>query len=138
LEQSDAMLVARLKRQRILVKPDPVRLTAFIGEMAIREQIGSVDIMSDQVDHLIEVADLPNVSLRIVPRNIGYHPGLIGPFVLYEFDGLPPIVHLESSHATAFLHDADVVRDYRRQAKILAGRALSEDDTRDLFREVAR
>ncbi|MFT7871946.1 MULTISPECIES: helix-turn-helix domain-containing protein [Amycolatopsis] len=138
LAQADAMLVARLERQRILVKPEPVRLTAFLGEMAIREQIGSAEIMSDQMDHLTRVADLPNVSLRIVPRNIGYHPGLIGPFVLYEFGSLPPIVHLESSHATAFLHDEDVVRDYRRQAKILANRALSEDATRDLFREVAR
>jgi transcriptional regulator with XRE-family HTH domain len=138
LGQADAMLVARLERQRILVKPEPVRLTAFLGEMAIREQIGSADIMSDQIDHLTEVAGLRNVSLRIVPRNIGYHPGLIGPFVLYEFGSLPPIVHLESSHATAFLHDEDVVRDYRRQAKILANRALSEDATRDLFREVAR
>ena len=49
------MLVARLNRQRILVKPEPVRLTAFIGEMAIREEIGSADIMSDQIDHLLEV-----------------------------------------------------------------------------------
>ncbi|MCR6484516.1 helix-turn-helix transcriptional regulator [Amycolatopsis sp. OK19-0408] len=138
MEQADAMLVARLNRQRILVKPEPVRLSAFIGEMAIREQIGSADIMSDQVDHLLEVAALANVSLRIVPGNIGYHPGLIGPFVLYEFAGLPPIVHLESSHATAFLHDARVVGDYRRQAKILAGKALSEDDTRSKLREVAR
>ena len=138
LERADAMLVARLDRQRILVKPEPVRLTAFLGEMAIREQIGSADIMSDQIDHLIEVAELRNVSLRIVPRNIGYHPGLIGPFVVYEFGNLPAIVHLESSHATAFLHDADVVRDYRRQAKILAGKALSEDDTRAMLREVAR
>jgi len=138
LEQADAMLVARLNRQRILVKPEPVRLTAFIGEMAVREEIGSADIMSDQVDHLLEVAALANVSLRIVPGNIGYHPGLIGPFVLYEFADLPPIVHLESSHATAFLHDARVVGDYRRQAKILAGKALSEDDTRSKLREVAR
>ena len=65
---------------------------------------------------------LPNVSLRIVPANIGYHPGLIGPFVLYEFADLPPIVHLENSHATAFLHDADVVGNYRKQAKILVAR----------------
>ncbi len=138
LEQADAMLVARLDRQRILVKPEPVRLTAFLGEMAIREQIGSVDIMSDQIDHLIEMAGLRNVSLRIVPRNIGYHPGLVGPFVVYEFGTLPAIVHLESSHATAFLNDADVVRGYRRQAQVLAGKALSEDDTRALLREVAR
>jgi transcriptional regulator with XRE-family HTH domain len=138
LDQADTMLVARLNRQRILVKPDPVRLTAFIGEMAIREEIGSADIMSDQIDHLLEVAALPNVSLRIVPGNIGYHPGLIGPFVLYEFADLPPIVHLENSHATAFLHETDVVGKYRKQARLIAGTALSDDATRTLLREAAR
>ncbi|MGK3209053.1 helix-turn-helix domain-containing protein [Amycolatopsis sp. MEPSY49] len=138
LEQADAMLIARLKRQRILTRADPVRFAALVGEVAIRERIGSADIMSDQVDHLLAMMALPNVSLRIVPANIGYHPGLIGSFILYEFVGLPPIVHLENSHATAFLHEDDVVGRYRKQAKMLAGKALSEGDTRDLLREVAR
>jgi hypothetical protein len=138
LEQADAMLIVRLNRQRILAKPDPARLTALIGEVAVREEIGSSDIMADQIDHLLEMMALPNVSLRIVPTNIGYHPGLIGSFILYEFADLPPIVHLENSHATAFLHEADVVSRYRKQAKILASKALTEDATRALLREVAR
>lgn len=138
LEQADTMLIARLNRQSILSARDPVRLAAFVGEVAIREEIGSADIMSDQVDHLLEMMALPNVSLRIVRANIGYHPGLVGSFVLYEFAALPPIVHLENSHATAFLHEADVVGQYRKQARLLAGKALSEDDTRALLREVAR
>ena len=138
LSQADARLVARLNRQRILAKPDPVRLVALVGEMAIREAIDSAEVMSDQMDHLLAMMELPNISLRIVPTNIGYHPGLIGSFILYEFADLPPIVHLENSHATAFLHEDDVVGSYRKQAKILAGKALSEDDTRGLLREVAR
>ncbi|MET8994414.1 helix-turn-helix transcriptional regulator [Amycolatopsis sp. NPDC004169] len=138
LEQADSMLVVRLNRQRILTRPDPVRLTALIGEIAIRDEIGSPDIMSDQVDHLLQMMALPNISLRIVPANIGYHPGLIGSFILYEFPGLPAIVHLENSHATAFLHEAEVVGDYAKQAKILSRKALGEDDTRALLREVAR
>ncbi|MEU0795584.1 helix-turn-helix transcriptional regulator [Amycolatopsis sp. NPDC005961] len=138
LAQADAMLVVRLDRQRILTKADPVRLTALIGEVAIREEIGSPDIMSDQIDHLLEMMALPNVSVRIVPANIGYHPGLIGSFILYEFADLPPIVHLESSHATAFLHEDGAVGNYRRQAKILTGKALSEDGTRSMLREAAR
>jgi len=138
LEQADAMLIARMNRQRVLAKADPVRLTALIGEVAIREEIGSADIMSDQIDHLLETMALPNVSLRIVPANIGYHPGLIGSFILYEFADLPPIVHLENSHATAFLHESDVVGSYRKQARILAGTALSDDATRAMLREAAR
>lgn len=138
LAQADARLVARLNRQRVLTRTDPVRLIALVGEIAIREEIGGPDVMSDQVDHLLAMMERPNISLRIVPANIGYHRGLMGSFILYEFASLPPIVHLENSHATAFLHEDGVVRSYRKQAKILAGKALSEDDTRTRLREVAR
>lgn len=138
LLQADSRLVTRLNRQRILAGPDPVRLTALVGEVAIREEIGSAEVMSDQMDHLLAMMDLPNISLRIVPANIGFHRGLIGSFIVYEFADLSPIVHLESAHATAFLHEDDVVGDYRKQVKILVGKALSEDDTRAMLREVAR
>jgi transcriptional regulator with XRE-family HTH domain len=138
LQQADSMLVARLNRQRILTKADPVRLVAIVGENAIHEQVGGSDVMSDQIDHLLEVMERPNISLRIVPANIGYHPGLLGSCILYEFAALPPIVHLESSHATAFLLDEEVVRRYRQQAKLLGGKALTEDATRALLREAAR
>ncbi|MGW5723443.1 helix-turn-helix domain-containing protein [Amycolatopsis sp. NPDC003865] len=138
LLQADSRLVTRLNRQRILSRPDPVRLTALVGELAIREEIGSAEVMSDQMDHLLMMMDQPNISLRIVPANIGFHRGLIGSFIVYEFADLPPIVHLENAHATAFLHEDDVVGNYRKQVKVLAGKALSEDDTRGLLREVAR
>jgi transcriptional regulator with XRE-family HTH domain len=138
LQEADLRLVARLARQRILTKADPVRLTAIVGEAAIREEIGGPDIMSDQMDHLLGVADLANVAIRMLPGNIGYHPGLYGPFVLYDFGDMPSIVHLEHSEATAFLHETDVVGKYRRQAKILSDKALTEDATRTFLREVAR
>ncbi|SEF35434.1 Helix-turn-helix domain-containing protein [Amycolatopsis pretoriensis] len=138
LAQADIHLVTRLARQRILTKPDPVKLTAIVGEAAIRDEIGGEDVMSDQMDHLLGIADFTNVTLRVLPAKIGYHPGLYGPFVLYEFGDLPTIVHLEHSEATAFLHEVDVVGKYRKQAKLLEGKAMTEDATRALLREVAR
>jgi transcriptional regulator with XRE-family HTH domain len=138
LEQADIHLVTRLARQRILTKPNPVKLTAIIGEVAIRDEIGTADVMSDQIDHLLDMADLANVTLRVLPANIGYHPGLYGPFVIYEFGDLPTIVHLEHSEATAFLHEVDVVGKYRKQAKLLGNKTLTEEATRALLREVTR
>jgi transcriptional regulator with XRE-family HTH domain len=138
LEQADIHLVTRLARQRMLTKPNPVKLTAIIGEVAIRDEIGTADVMSDQIDHLLDMADLANVTLRVLPANIGYHPGLYGPFVIYEFGDLPTIVHLEHSEATAFLHEVDVVGKYRKQAKLLGNKTLTEEATRALLREVTR
>lgn len=138
LEQADRRLVARLGRQRILHGRDPVRLIAIIDEAVVRREIGGQDTMSDQIDHLLQMADLANVTLRIVPGDVGYHPGLAGSFVLYEFADLSPIVYLEHHHASSFLHDDEGVGRYRALAKLVDQEALSEADTRALLREAAR
>ncbi|MFI5588568.1 helix-turn-helix domain-containing protein [Amycolatopsis sp. NPDC051758] len=137
-EEVDRRLVKRLHRQAILTKPEPVRLHAIIGEAAIRTRVGDEDTMSDQIDHLVEVVQQPNISLRIVPLDAGYHPGLIGPFIVYEFGALPAIVHLEHHHASGFLHEGDSGGTYLALARLITGKALGEDGSLALLREVSR
>jgi transcriptional regulator with XRE-family HTH domain len=138
LEEADTRLVIRLDRQKILYQRDPVQLTVFVAEGAIRELVGTEDIMSDQMDHLLNAVEQQNISLRIVPLNAGYHPGMLGPFSIYEFASVSPIVYLEHSFACAFLHDAEGVGRYRALAKLLADKALSEEASQELLREAAR
>ncbi|MFB9687613.1 helix-turn-helix domain-containing protein [Amycolatopsis plumensis] len=138
IEQADARIKVRLGRQQILTRPDPARLKAMIYETALREPVGGEDIMSDQFDHLLEMSRLPNVSLRIVRSGQGYHPGLLGSFLLYEYHDLPPVIFLEYHGGSAFLSDEHHVATHRRLGKLLSGIALSEEASRDLIAEVAR
>ncbi|RSM36721.1 XRE family transcriptional regulator [Amycolatopsis balhimycina DSM 5908] len=137
-EEIDARLVARLKRQRILSGYDPVRLKAIISELAIREVVGDADIMSDQVDHLLRLAVTSNISVRIVPNEVGYHPGKIGMFALYEFSADSAIVYIEHHHASAFINELEATDSYRKLVKLLQGKALTEDASLGLLREAAR
>ncbi|MFB9689148.1 helix-turn-helix domain-containing protein [Amycolatopsis plumensis] len=138
VEEADARLVARLKRQRILSGYGSVRLVAIISELAIREVVGDPDIMSDQIDHLLRLAVTSNISVRIVPADVGYHPGKGGMFALYEFPSDPPIVLLEHHHASAFINELDAIAPYRKLVKLLLGKALPEDASQALLREVVR
>jgi hypothetical protein len=113
-------------------------LAAILDEMVIRREVGNENIMSDQIDHLLEMSNFANVSLRIVPSDAGYHAGLAGSFIIYEFEKLTPIIHLEHSYASAFIHEDRGVGVYQEIAKMLAGRALSEEATREMLREAAR
>ncbi|QKV74727.1 Scr1 family TA system antitoxin-like transcriptional regulator [Amycolatopsis sp. Hca4] len=137
-EDADMRLVARLKRQRILSGYEPVRVQALISELAIREVVGDADIMSDQVDHLLRLAVTSNISVRIVPAGAGYHPGWIGMFTLYDFPADPAIVHLEHYHASGFLNGLDATAPYRKLVKLLLGKALTEEASQALLRELAR
>lgn len=138
LEDADARLVVRLSRQRILATRHPVRLKVIISELAIREVVGDADIMSDQIDHLLGLAARPNISLRIVPGETGYHPGKIGMFTLYDFPADSTIVYLEHHHASAFVNELDAISSYRRLVKLLQDKALTEDASQALLREAAR
>ncbi len=134
----DSRLVARLDRQKVLAGREPVRLDAFVSESAIREEVGDAAIMSDQIDRLLTLAVTSNISVRIVPDDVGYHPGKIGMFTLYDFATDPTIVLLEHLHASAFLNDLEAISGYRKLVKLLLSKALSEDASQALLREAAR
>ncbi|MEV7094341.1 Scr1 family TA system antitoxin-like transcriptional regulator [Amycolatopsis sp. NPDC051045] len=138
VEDVDARLVARLKRQRILSGDEPARLKAIVSERAIREVVGDPNIMSDQIDHLLGLAVTSNISVRIVPADVGYHPGKGDMFALYEFSSESPIVLLEHHHASAFINEPGAVAGYRKLVKLLSGKALSEEASRALLQEMAR
>ncbi|MFI5587131.1 helix-turn-helix domain-containing protein [Amycolatopsis sp. NPDC051758] len=137
VDQADKRLRVRLGRQRILTRHEPVRYTALIGERALHENFGGPGVMPDQIDHLAEMSERANIRVRIVPAAIGYHPGLIGPFEIYDFDQSPPITAVEHVHSTAFLDESEQIAGHRAVAKLLSGLALSEEATRTLLREAA-
>jgi transcriptional regulator with XRE-family HTH domain len=138
LAQADARLEVRLGRQKILTRPDPIRLNAVLYEAALREPVGDEDIMSDQCDHLLAMSRLPNVSLRILRAGQGYHPGLLGSFLIYEYEDLPPIAFLENYSGSVFLSEREHIAAYRKLAKMVSGNALSEEASRELIAEATR
>ena len=127
-----------MDRQKSLTRRDPLRFKSMIHENALRERIGNEDIMSDQYDHLLEISRLPNVSMWVVRSNQGYHPGLLGSFIIYEYEQERPIVYLEHYHTSGFSSDDRQASSSRRLVKTISGIALSEDASRDLIAEVAR
>jgi transcriptional regulator with XRE-family HTH domain len=71
----------RAERQKVLDRqPDPLQLVAVLGEGVLRDPVGGGDVMVEQCDHLIELADRPNVEIRILGP--GRTPSAIGGFEL--------------------------------------------------------
>lgn len=123
----------RVTRQRLLSRrPNPLRLVAVLSESLLWRRIGDGAVAAGQLNHLRRMCDRPNIDIRMVRNDSGYHEGLnSGRFVLLEFGapGLelvePPVVHIESFHgATHVDKDADIAR-YR--AAFASIRAVSVD-----------
>lgn len=61
-------VAVRMMRQRVLTaRNPPLELSAVIDESVLVRKVGSREVMSGQLRHLVEMAQLPNVQLRILP-----------------------------------------------------------------------
>jgi hypothetical protein len=70
---------ARMARQAILSRedPPPPRVWAVIDEQVLYREIGSPAVMLAQVEHLVELARMPKITIQVIPATCP-HPGLLG------------------------------------------------------------
>ncbi|MEV0050866.1 DUF5753 domain-containing protein [Saccharopolyspora shandongensis] len=109
----ETRVLVRVGRREVLTRRNPAKLLALVGETAIRQKIGDLQVTLDQLQHLLTVAEWPNVDLHVIPSATGWHPALEGPFFLIDFDDEQPIVHLENRRAALFFHEEADVAAYR-------------------------
>ncbi|MDM4722513.1 DUF5753 domain-containing protein [Micromonospora sp. WMMA1363] len=71
----------RLQRQAaVFDRPRPPLSVFVIDEAALRR--GDPKVMGPQLDHLVALAERPNVMVHVLPLDAGLHPGQAGPFVI--------------------------------------------------------
>jgi transcriptional regulator with XRE-family HTH domain len=134
--QMERRVSLRLKRQdRLTAAANPLTLAAVIDESAVRRMIGDRDVMRDQLKHLIEAAQLPNVTLQILPYDAGEHSFLGGSAVLLEFRDTThlDVVYLEGLAGDYYEEQPLEVARYRDELDRLRTRALDPPRTIELI-----
>ncbi|WP_413757995.1 helix-turn-helix domain-containing protein [Streptomyces sp. MMBL 11-3] len=71
----------RMERQKILTRETPPSVHAVIHESALHMKFGGTDVVRGQLLHLVELARLPHVTIRIYPFTSQAHAALSGNFV---------------------------------------------------------
>jgi transcriptional regulator with XRE-family HTH domain len=120
-------VAARLLRQEALDKPEPVEFMSFLGEAALYWLIGGRGVMVDQLRHVLQLCERPNVRLRIVPFESGWHTALDGGALMIMDRS---IVHRDAGKSGIFLHNRDDVRSCIDAVGELDAVSLSEAKSR--------
>lgn len=138
-EEIENRVEARMDRQALLIKEDPLRLWVIVDEAALRRRVGGRAVMTDQLHRLRQAAELPNVTLQVIPFDAGAHPGMPGSFVVIQFAEPPAsdVVHVDSMAGDLFLEDDAHVRRYSLMFEYLRAVALSPDASHALIVAVA-
>lgn len=131
---------ARLSRQQRLTEAEPPLLDAIFDEAALLRPVGGSDVLAAQLNQLLKIAELPNVTLQVVPLAAGYHRGTGGSLHILEFaDPTDPI--LASVETVAGQLTLDRPADLRTCTKVmenLRAVALSPDASRDLIARLGK
>lgn len=100
----------------------------LLSEAALRWRLGSPEIMAAQVEHLVQLSQLPSVRLGIVPLDVP-HP-IVAPAAFHLYDD---VVSVATEVGTSFVEDVRDVAHFHRLFTALDGLALHGDDARDLL-----
>ncbi len=104
----------RMQRQQLLTRSDAPQLWAVVDEAALRRTLGSPAVMAAQLERLIKASELPNVTLQVLPFQVGAHAAEAGAFTILRFPepDLPDVVYTEQLTGALYLDKRDDVDAY--------------------------
>ncbi|WP_020671734.1 helix-turn-helix domain-containing protein [Amycolatopsis nigrescens] len=132
-------VAARMLRQELLTDPSPPQYWAVIDEAVIHRRVGGPEVMAEQLARLLELAELPHVTIQVVPFGAGAHAGMEGPFLILGFpeQADPDVVYVDSTPSGFYLEMPPDVHRYSMMFDHLRAAALKPDDTLELIAEAA-
>ncbi|MFI0975590.1 helix-turn-helix domain-containing protein [Streptomyces sp. NPDC021093] len=84
-EEVEQFVQVRLTRQQRLTGESPMEFWAILAEGVLRQQVGEPAAMRAQLEHIAAMAELPNITVQVLPFSRGVHPGMFGPYLLLSF-----------------------------------------------------
>ena len=134
-EEIERRVEVRIERQGLLENDNPLNLWCIVDEAALRRQVGGSVVMHAQHRHLVEVLEMPNVTLQVIPFDAGAHPGMPGSFILLQFAeaAIPDVIYIDTMAGELFLEEESDVRRYKLMFEHLRAVAGSPNATRSLI-----
>ncbi len=138
----DTEVAARTARQGLLLRDvDAPRYEAVLEEWSLTARAGPADVLADQIDHLCRLADLPHVTLRVLPPHAAvgdwYAPATS--FSIYQFTDPedPGTVAIEALGHDVLLCENALLGHYLRVFDWLREAARPAEETRRWLTEAA-
>jgi transcriptional regulator with XRE-family HTH domain len=133
----------RMQRQQVLSHRDgldPLQLVAVVHESALRQSVGSPQVLRDQLSALVKRSAAPNVSLHVLPFSAIPVFTMTCAYAYFEYqddgDLEQDVVHLETPAGFWSLENTRKVADYRKWHDALISASLSEGDSREFIRSI--
>ena len=118
-----------MERAQRLAGDNPLHLHAAVNEQALRLRVGTPEIMLAQYEHLISLAERPNITLQVVLPDRGPHQATTGQFVVLDFDKARPVVYTEMQDGAMYVQHPGEVDTYRASSRSLEEVGLPPEES---------
>jgi transcriptional regulator with XRE-family HTH domain len=128
-DEVETKTAGRIGRQHILRRKAPPTANFIIWEPVLSLAVGGPIVRTEQLRHLRDCAELPDVSIQFLPLSSPYHAGLDGPFVLLETPDHQHLAYIEGHRGSQWVSDPDEVSILSRKYAMLRTQALTTQDS---------
>jgi transcriptional regulator with XRE-family HTH domain len=130
----------RMARQAVLERAEPPNVWAVVDEAVLRRPTGSPAVMQGQLKHLLDLAERPNITIQIMPFQVGGHSAAGGAFSILRFaePDLPDVVYVENLTSALYLDKQADVDSYLLAAERLSIAAHEPNETPRILEEIIR
>lgn len=136
-EEIERRVQARLARQTLLTRTPPAQLAFLVEESALRRPVGGEVVLKAQLVRLLEVGELRNVTIQVMPTTFDAHAGFNGPMTLLETAERRRLAYLEVQGRSILTDDRDEVSELHQQYAMIRSQALSVRESAKLISRIA-
>jgi transcriptional regulator with XRE-family HTH domain len=138
-EDIDKAVRVRMERQAMLMRADAPDAWFVVNEGALRHVIGHQALMREQLERVLDSAELPSVTLQVLPFDSGTYPAT-GSFTMLGFPDQedPDLVYRDGITDAVYLEGEHHVREYTRAFDGLRAAALSPQRSIQLIKTVLK
>ena len=139
VDETEQRVRVRMERQSLLIQDDPIDLWVVLDEAVVSRPVGGDEVMRDQLRRLAQAAELPNVTLQILPFEVGAHAGMDGTFAILDFPEVedPAVVFAENATGGLFLEKSDELHRYAFIFDHIRSTALTPEESTKLITMLA-
>lgn len=129
-------VAARVDRQAILRKEKPPRALFVLDEAVLHRRMGGNEVMAEQLRHLVELAEVPHIEVRVLPFSAVTPAGLDGKFTLLRLRDGDECLYQEGPGFSQVIDETDIIADCTVRFDLVMGEALSRDESVKLILKV--
>ncbi len=122
------LVEVRMGRQSVLTRDTPLEVWAVVPEAALRMKLPE-PIMRDQCQRLLDLSELPNINVQLMPLDATPHPGVSGGFAMLAFPEQQDMDVVLLENLTTSLYIEEDVDPYRGAFSRLQAAALPFEES---------